>query len=541
MKRLSLLALISISLIPCFAQEEKKKDIGTLSGSFESYNQLYQKDSATGALVPQDKIGSNNFLKLDYQYKNFTAGVQFESYLPKLLGYPGNMEGSKLINKYFNYRNKNLSITVGDFYEQFGNGLIFRSFENRQIGINNAIEGVNVRFQPVPALDVKVIYGKQRRFFEFSDGVVRGLDAELDWTKLKKLPASAPAPTQRFSTGFSIINRYDPYTGANPRIRANTDAWAARFDYSSPKFYINGEWVNKGRDAHLVNNFYTTKGKALLLNTGFSKNRLGINLTLRRLENMDFRTDRDAIQGEYLVNYLPALTRQHDYALSNIYVYNAQAIGEIGGQADLIYKFAKGSGIGGKYGATLSVNYARYNALNITNTNAEGFSSKFLSAGKQQFFGDLNIEFRKKWSAKTTTTFFYQNLFYNKSIVEGGLYDNVVANIVVADVQVKYAPKKAVRFEAQHLYAKQDFRSWAAALAELSFAPRWTVFAQDLYNYNNPKGSIHYYTVGTSFTYTTTRLLLTYGRQRAGLVCVGGVCRLVPAATGLNATLTTSF
>jgi hypothetical protein len=33
-----------------------------------------------------------------------------------------------------------------------------------------------------------------------------------------------------------------------------------------------------------------------------------------------------------------ALTRQHDYLTTNIYVYNAQAIGEIGGTLDMFFK-----------------------------------------------------------------------------------------------------------------------------------------------------------------------------------------------------------
>jgi hypothetical protein len=54
-----------------------QKDIGHFSGSFDMYSQYYMKDEKTGAVLPQDKIGSNNFLKLDYSYKKITAGVQF--------------------------------------------------------------------------------------------------------------------------------------------------------------------------------------------------------------------------------------------------------------------------------------------------------------------------------------------------------------------------------------------------------------------------------------------------------------------------------
>lgn len=521
--------------------QETKKDIGVLSGGFETYNQLYQKDSATAAVVPADKFGSNSFLKLDYRYKNFTAGVQFESYLPLLAGYPGtnSLKGSKLINRYFTYRNKKLAVTVGDFYEQFGSGLIFRAFENRQIGINNALEGANVQFAPSEFLSVKVVYGRQRRYFDYSEGVIRGADVTMNWNKLNgKKPSKNGS---QFTTGFSVISRYEPYTGVDPKIKTTTDAWAARFDYTAPSFFINGEYVQKSSDAHFGNLFYTMKGKALLLNSGLTKNNLGVNLTFRRLENMDFRTGRNATLTELLVNYVPALTRQHDFNLSNIYVYNAQPLAEIGFQADVAYNFPKGSAIGGKYGANLSLNMSQYNNLDITNTTADGFSSKVIAFGKQKYFRDINAEFRKKWSPKVTTTFLYQNLFYNKSVIEGGLHDDITAHIAAIDLLVKYAPKRSARFELQHLATQQDKKNWASALAELGFAPNWTVFVQDMYNYGASDKKIHYYTFGYSYTWQTTRLLMSYGRQRPGLLCIGGVCRIVPAATGLNLTLTTNF
>jgi hypothetical protein len=39
----------------------------------------------------------------------------------------------------------------------------------------------------------------------------------------------------------------------------------------------------------------------------------------------------------------------------------------------------------------------------------------------------------------------------------------------------------------------------------------------------------------------STRFSLAFGKQRAGLFCVGGVCRFVPAAFGFTASLTTTF
>ena len=65
----------------------------------------------------------------------------------------------------------------------------------------------------------------------------------------------------------------------------------------------------------------------------------------------------------------------------------------------------------------------------------------------------------------------------------------------------------------------------------------------DEYNYGNPVSDkqIHYYNLSMGYSQGTNRISVRYGRQREGLLCVGGVCRYVPASTGLTITLTSSF
>jgi len=112
--------------------------------------------------------------------------------------------------------------------------------------------------------------------------------------------------------------------------------------------------VIKDKDALLefgsVNTNSLSKGNALLYNAGYSYRRFGLNATFRRLENMTYYSDRevnDNIDNEQLVNYLPSLTKQHDYSLANIYVYQTQSrvtfnpfekAGEIGYQFDAYYQ-----------------------------------------------------------------------------------------------------------------------------------------------------------------------------------------------------------
>ncbi len=496
---------------------------GHLSGSFESYTQFYQPDMKINAILPQDRVGANNFLKLDYSNKNFSAGVQFESYLPSIAGFPFNINESKLINRYFKYTAKKFSVQVGDFYEQFGSGLVFRSWENRQIGINNAIEGVNIQASPLHFIKIKAIAGRQRKIFSHANSTVRGADIEFDLSGIKK----DASPKTRIAAGFSYVTRYQQYTGPEPDFPSTVKAAAARIDINGQAASLAIEYVHKGKDPSALNFMNMATGRALLINGSYAKKNVGITLSVRSINNMDFRGERDAIGTEVPVNFIPALTKQHDYLTTNIYVYNAQALGEIGGQVDLFYNLKGNNNKPSRF------------SLNLSQYRSPSNPDAIISVSNNKYFQDFSVDWKKKWSSKWHTTLAYHNIFYNKSVVEGGIYENIKANTIVLNALYKYSPLKSLRFELQSLFTKQDNGNWFAAVTEFGFAPNWSFYASDLYNYGITK--THYPTLGGSYTNKGSRFSLSYGRQRAGLFCVGGICRFVPAATAVTATLTTSF
>ena len=75
----------------------------------------------------------------------------------------------------------------------------------------------------------------------------------------------------------------------------------------------------------------------------------------------------------------------------------------------------------------------------------------------------------------------------------------------------------------------------------MNFAPAWSFYASDMYNYGNETEKIHYYTVGGSFVKNAHRIGIGYARQRESLLCIGGVCRQVPAFKGFTLNLTSTF
>jgi len=543
------ITIFSLFLINSFAQTEQNLSVG-----LESNSQYYIDDEVTGDFLEEDRFRSNNYLKIEYNIGEFTIGTQIESYAPQhLLNYSPTFDRTVDVSTYFaSYKQDKWDMTLGHFYGQFGSGLVMRSWEDRQLGINNAIRGYRVSYRPTEKISLTGLYGNQKTGFKVSEGRIAGFDSNFDLS----------SENTTFQLGASYVLREQDVISDNEEYKPITNAYSGRIQFAKNNFYTNIEGVVKSKDAlvgeGIVYDNSLFYGNGILLELGYSQKGFGLTTTLRRLENMTFYSDREAtgnLFNEQIVNYLPGLTKQHDYLLSNIYVYQAQPslvinssqqkMGEIGGQIDLYYKIKKGTTLGGKYGTKLALNFSNWYGLDAKyNTEFQRAEVNFFGVGKQ-YFRDANIEIRKKFSKTTSGILTFINSSYNQRVVEeeGDIVD---LNVLVGEATYKLSRKSSIRLEAQHLWAEGDFDNkgnWAAATAEFNVNTNLSFYVNDMYNYGNAneEHQDHYYNVGGSFSKNKSRFALSYGRTRGGLLCVGGVCRVVPPATGLTFNLTTSF
>ena len=556
-KYIYLCALVSSIFV--YSQEKQ----GTFFGGFESNSQWYLNDTGLHVTHPDKPVRSNSYLFLNYNYNNWTAGVQAEAYESNaLLNYNPKFKGTNLATYYLQYKTKKMELTAGYFYEQFGSGLLFRGWEDRSLGINNALRGGRVVYKPTNAITLKGVYGQQRSGFEVSKGSIYGLDTEFALTDLLKWKES------EIALGLTYVGRYENPEIINQNFSNLTNAFAGRINFSHQSFYLNSEFDFKSKDAVIVinqiDNNFVKPGNALLVNFGYSKKGMGFDASLRRMENMSFYSERkpelysenggssSVNYNDKIMNYVPALTKQHHYNLANIYVFQAQSkvdfpdptilkAGEIGGQFDFFYNFEKGTHFGGKYGTKIAINMASWN-------NLSGYYSYFPGDYKTDFFGfgekyftDYNLEITKKLTDKWSGNFVYINQYYNKKYLVGG--EIVKTNILGADATYKFNTSKSIRLQAEHMWADADKKNWASGTLELNLNSKFSMFLTDMYNYGNsdPEKRYHYYNFGGSFRKNATRIALNYGRQRGGLVCVGGVCRFVPESSGLSLSLNTTF
>ncbi|WP_298152378.1 DUF6029 family protein [Flavobacterium sp.] len=527
-----------------------------LSGSFESYGSWYIDDSKI-QLEPtetEDRIRANSYLKLDYRYHHFTAGVQVESYESKaLLNYYPKFVGTKPGTFYLSYSNtKNtLDITVGHFYEKFGSGLVFRAWEDKPLGIANSLVGGKIKYKPFKSLELTTLYGKQRNGFstDLSESTLFGWNADF------KISSALKSKSSNYGVGFSYVNKHE--TGLD--VPSDVYLVSSRGFFKRKGFSFDIEYVFKSKEPlvefETVKPQYLFDGDALLVNLGYAKKGFGINANVRRTENFGLYAERKLTRNSFnqgLLNYIPSITKQFDYSLTNIYVYQSQPnirfepdgnkAGEIGGQVDVFYNFKKGSALGGKNGLNIALNSSLWHGLKGRyDADERKYQADFFGFG-QKFYNDYSFEIRKNINQKWTAIFTYLQQYYNAKYVEES-FGEVNSKTIVWDNLYNFSGSKTLKLELQHQWADASFKNWAAGLVEYNFNSNWSVFNNNLYNYGNSETSkkINYYTLGTSYSKNATRIQLSYGRQRGGLVCIGGVCRFVPESSGLNVNINCAF
>mgnify|MGYP006396100405 CR=1 FL=1 len=529
------------------------QDRGNFYGGLESNSQWLLDDDDLNFVAPEDQFRSNNYFQLNYNLGKFTAGVQYENYLPSaLLGYSPDLDGGNEIATYYlQFTDEALDVTAGYFYEQFGNGLMFRTWEDRQLGVNNSLRGLRVKFDATDYLTFKGVYGNQRNAMEISDGVVQGLDGEID------LGTAFKMGDLDLRAGASYVARYQS-TGVNDTIPSTVNSYGGRLSFSAGNFYGGIEGSVKDPDVianegELISN-RTYDGSAVQLDLGYAQKGLGINGIFRRLENWSFYSDRTAegnIYLQQLIHYVPALTKQQDYLLTNIYVYNSQPrllttdnerrAGEVGTQWDLYYSFPKYSFLG-KYRTKIAANFSYWGGLDAEFNDDLSYEAEFIGSG-DRYFRDFNFEIKNRWNKSWSTVATFQNVIIDKGVSLGGplgVQGDIRATVAVAEATYRMDKGRSFRFVAQHLWTEQDRENWAAGVIEYSFSSRLSAFIADSYNYGG-EGKIHYYNIGGAYSKGRTRFSMNYGRQRGGLICIGGVCRFVPESNGLNVNLVVTF
>jgi hypothetical protein len=542
-------------------------------GNFQLDAQYYIADSSINAPAVPESILSNGFGNLVVSRDKFAAGIRYESYQNPLLGFDARFKGSGITYKYASYTADELEVTLGNFYDQFGSGLVFRSYEERSLGIDNAMDGIRVKYNPHSGIYLKGLIGQQRFFFDKGPGIVRGFDAEFALTEA--ISAWNESKT-KVSIGGSAVSKYQKEEDPIYKIPENVLALAGRATVSNGGFKVYGEYAYKYNDPSLENATLAfpsgiyKNGYGAYLNTAYTQKGLGVTFSAKHIDNLSFRSDRSASGNILSINYLPSLTRQQTYRLATLYPYASQSKGEAAIQAEVFFNLKKDTPLGGTYGTYFALGYSKSSPLDTVGTNnGLGYSTDVTKTwtylllgkgGQSRYFEEFSFEVQKKLNKNLKLLLSYIYTVYDQNLTGDGK-DTVTAHTSIAELQIKISKKHSVRIEQQHLYTASDRGNWAFGLIEYSISPHWFVAVFDEYNYGfnsftepwfmsyfkdddeeeNDVKKIHYINAAVGYTKGANRISIGYGKQRQGLLCVGGVCRNVPASNGFSVSITSSF
>jgi hypothetical protein len=582
MKKLILLLLLGWSTTSMFGQVAP----GNFTGNIESTFQYLNSDSLIGATQPDSKGLLNTYMNVFYTQGNFKAGMRFESYLPRIQGYPATFDGTGLGMRYVGYANDFVDVTLGSIYDQFGSGLSLRTYENMGLGYDSQLDGVRVKVTPKKGFNIKGVYGYLRYAFldsriVHSDGIVRGIDGELHLNETFK---SWEAKKLDITIGASFVSKYQRDDNNALILPENVGCYGGRVRVKYGKIAFDGEYVFKGQDPSEDNLYNFNVGHAAVFNLGYSQKGLGILFSAKSVDNMSYRADRTKQLQNVLINYLPSLNKTHTYNLvASLYPYATQPVGEIAFQGEVLYTMKKGSKLGGKYGTTVNLNYSsayrpmrHASGINSLDSTGVTYTSGLFDMSDSLFWRDFNFNISKKLNKNLNVIISYFNITLNNDVAtvtkEHGF---IRSNIFVLETGYKINSKQSIRTEFQFLFVNRrdlikvtdsatnevstiekdypfyytgspvpvDKGDWSTVLVEYTINSNWFVSAMDQYNFGHPdkKYRAHHPYISIGYIQESTRITISYGRQRAGLFCVGGVCRPVPASNGLTFSFTHSF
>jgi hypothetical protein len=559
LKRLILFLVLGLLLQPSFGQQNNNAP--QISGNFQGNANFFIRDSLIGAAnTPQydrQLYGADAWLNLNYSNWGFDFGLRFDIFNNSNLLNPTDSYSDEGIGNWFvRKRVGDLELAGGYLYDQIGSGIIFRSFEERPLLIDNALRGIILKYHLDDNWTVKAFTGRQKQLFDTYDSILKGLNVE-GFISTKSAQGLSLAP------GFGIVNRTLDDNSMNALVATiNTyfveNAFVPNYNNYAFSFYntltsgdfnwyleaafktedaINDPFASVviDGDTTLGDRFINVPGSVLYSSLSYASQGFGLTLEVKRTENFTFRTRPQVQLNRGMINFLPPMARANTYRLLARYNAATQELGELAVQGDLRYAPSRN--------LRFNLNYSNIWNLDNELLYREIYSGAYYKASKE---------------TSITAGFQYQQ--YNQAVFEFKPNVPLVEGVTpYVDVLYKIGNRRALRIEAQYKLVgedksaglKQDYGDWAFLLLEYSVAPNWTFSVSDMYNSNpganspvNGQGErpkIHYPRFDVSYTQGTNRFDLSYVKQVEGVVCTGGICRLEPAFSGVRFSVNSSF
>ncbi len=545
--------------------QSKDSDKGQFSGNLLMTYQKYIRDDSIGAntkVYKENTASADAWLFMQYRIKGYSFILRYDAFNNSPLldpqdAYTNHGVGFWQINKSVD----KLDITMGSFYDQFGTGILFRAYEQRQIGIDYAIQGMRLKYNINDKWAIKGFAGNQKgnikNRFGYANQVISGLNVEgnLDLGKDSKYGAlqvgasgvNRTLDRETMDRLVGTINTYDLADRFYPKY--NVYGGNAYFTYTKDNFSWTVEGNVKSKEAIMEDDskFHLKGGKVLYTsmswgkggwNLGKQKASVGLNIQARHVDHFSFRTAPTENLLNGLVSYLPSMTRQNTYRLLSRYNAPGQAMGEDGIQGEIEFKPRKGTQIffNGSYVQTLASNGKLNKATGVMEA--------------EKLFSENYIEVVQKIGKHDKLKLGVQRIVYNQTRYESEPEYVPVKTITPFGEWLHTLDQgRSLRVEWQYLNTKNDQGSFANLMIEMFVNKNLSIAVADMVNVVPHRYErmiiadkvLHYPTFFIGYTEKNTVFTLAFLKQQQGVNCSGGICREEPAFSGVRFTVSSNF
>jgi len=390
------------------------------------------------------------------------------------------------------------SLRAGHYYALFGHGLALNAYEERDLRVDDKLEGLQLRGQHGD-LGIHLISGST----PVGGNHVHGADVEwFHWAS-------------GLGVGGSAVR-------IGRDVAGTTNVQSARVSYGGGPFYAEAEGIVVDEPER-----FGEDGEGLFASASLGIGPLQLLAEVKSYDEIDTG-----------VNLPPAVFREHTYTLLNRHPHVLNPDDEKGFQVE-------GTLTAGHHQLTGNVARTRNHDDDLeTNYLDEEYGEAFLGLGEQLGLLGLDVvlagDHQKLYEGVLPDPFTGELTV--PAYVE--LYTGIAElRMIATDVH-----SFRVQFEAQHTESKFDgeYDTWFTLL-EWSRSPDLTLNlvgetsnrSNDQLDEDENKQSV--YGIATYHISDNHDVSVLYGRRLEGFVCVGGVCRFEPEFEGVEVRLLSRF
>lgn len=459
-----------------------------------------------------------NWLNLDYKYGIFSAGLRLDVFQPNDPN-PAISRGKEnyadIAYKYFQIdlgeARKNIKLTAGNFYSSFGLGMILKSYENRDIRIDNNLLGVKLQGR-YNNFSINALTGKAENIQAERKDILHAADIEYKFFRQLK-------------AGYSIAALIPENTSAGKTtlqsLRIAPRFWNFDF-YGEYGIKQNSEINNK-----VFNGNENFIGKGIYGSVNFHLNSFGLSGEYKYYDNFAFTS----YDGTIFYNTPPSLRKDYSFILLNRHPSPLDANNEQGFQIE----------------ATYNLNWDSFVSIAASQTNTLDRNSYY------QKINNLNLDLRTQLKEIFTQINFRWNKEI-KTIAAFGYNEELSTNTknISPVFEIEYYPNETNTLKAvvEHMhttdrFSEEKFYSDIIVLEWLK-SPKLSVsiVTEIQTKEPQPRRIVRRVWSFARFGYQLwehTNLSVLAGTRQAGNICIGGVCRYEPEFSGIEFKMITTL